>query len=66
MSLLTIPLLLLTLQAPDSGNLLSRVEARIAQAPARAVGLYYRDLTTGSGDSLTVGSALRFHAAIMM
>src|SRR5437899_12419498 len=66
MSLLTIPLLLLTLQAPDSGNLRSRVEARIAQAPARAVGLYYRDLTTGSGDSITVGSALRFHAASTM
>ena len=69
MSLLTVPLLLLTLQAPpapDSGNLRSRVEARIARAPALAVGLYYRDLTTGSGDSLTVGSALRFHAASTM
>lgn len=38
--------------------------ARIAQAPARAVGVYYRDLTTG--DSLTVGSAVRFHAASTM
>jgi beta-lactamase class A len=48
---------------PDS-SLRSRVEARIAQAPARAVGVYYRDLA--SGDSLTVGSALRFHAASTM
>lgn len=66
MSLLTVPLLLLAVQAPDSGSLLARVEARIAQAPARAVGLYYRDLAAGSGDSLTVGSALRFHAASTM
>ena len=60
--------MLLTLQAPppDSASLRSRVEARIAGAPARAVGVYYRDLTTGSGDSLTVGSALRFHAASTM
>ena len=48
---------------PDS-SLRSKVEARIAQAPARAVGVYYRDLA--SGDSLTVGSALRFHAASTM
>lgn len=64
MSLLTIPLLLLAVQAPDSGALRARIEARIAQAPASAVGLYYRDLATG--DSLTVGSARRFHAASTM
>jgi beta-lactamase class A len=64
MSPLTLPLLLLAVQAPDSGSLRSRVAARIAQAPARAVGVYYRDLTTG--DSLTVGSAVRFHAASTM
>lgn len=40
------------------------MEARIAAAPARAVGVYYRDLTTG--DSLTVGGATRFHAASTM
>lgn len=64
MSLLTIPLLLLAVQAPDSGGLRARIEARITRAPARAVGLYYRDLATG--DSLTVGSARRFHAASTM
>src|SRR5580765_5493667 len=64
MSLLTIPLLLLAVRAPDSGGLRARIEARITQAPASAVGLYYRDLATG--DSLTVGSARRFHAASTM
>lgn len=64
MSPLTLPLLLLIAQASDSGSLRSRVAARIAQAPARAVGVYYRDLTTG--DSLTVGSAVQFHAASTM
>src|SRR2546427_3918651 len=49
---------------PANPSLRARVEARIAQAPARAVGLYYRDLTTG--DSLTVGSDVRFHAASTM
>ena len=59
------PLLLLLLLASQSDSSLgSRVKARIAQAPARAVGVYYRDLTTG--DSLTVGSAVRFHAASTM
>ena len=66
MSPLSIALLLLAIQAPDSGGLRARVEARITRAPARAVGLYYRDLATGAGDSLTVGSALRFHAASTM
>src|SRR3954462_1835764 len=66
MSVLTLPLVLLAVQAPDSGSLLARVEARIAQAPARSVGVYYRDLTAGSADSLTAGSALRFHAASTM
>jgi beta-lactamase class A len=47
-------------------SLRSQVEARVGQPPvvARAVGVYYRDLT--SGDSLTVGSAVRFHAASTM
>ena len=68
MSVLTLPLVLLAVQAPppDSGSLQARVEARIAHAPARSVGVYYRDLTAKSGDSLTVGSALRFHAASTM
>src|SRR6267154_2898458 len=59
------PLLLLLLLASQSDSSLgSRVEARIAQAPARAVGVYYRDLTTR--DSLTVGALTRFHAASTM
>ena len=41
-----------------------RIEARIAQTPARAVGVYFRDL--GSGDTLLVGAHLRFHAASTM
>lgn len=61
MVLLALPLILLQTQAP---SLRTQVDARIAQAPARAVGVYYRDLT--SGDSLTVGAGLRFHAASTM
>jgi beta-lactamase class A len=40
------------------------IEARIALAPARAVGVFYRDL--GSGDTLLVGADTRFHAASTM
>src|SRR6267378_8247188 len=57
-------LLLLLLTSQTDSSLGSRIKARIAQAPARAVGVYYRDLTTG--DSLTLGSAVRFHAASTM
>jgi beta-lactamase class A len=42
----------------------ARIEARIAAAPARAVGVYFRDL--GSGDTLLVGANTRFHAASTM
>ena len=63
MPLLTLSLLLIAAQAPNS-TLQARVEARIARAPARAVGVYYRDLA--GRDSLTVGSGLRFHAASTM
>jgi beta-lactamase class A len=65
MPLLSVALILLQThaQAPNP-SLQSLVEARIAQAPARAVGVYYRDLNTG--DSLTVGSNVRFHAASTM
>ncbi len=45
-------------------SLRSDIEASIAAAPARAVGVYYRDLTTG--DSLTIAVATRFHAASTM
>jgi beta-lactamase class A len=58
-------LLLALIQAPRADTTLrARVAARIARAPARAVGLYFRDLR--SGDSLTVASATRFHAASTM
>ena len=63
MPLIALALCVLAQQRPDPG-LVARVEARIAQAPARAVGVYYHNLTTG--DSLTVGAATRFHAASTM
>ncbi len=47
-----------------SQDLRSRVTARMAQAPARAVGLYFRAL--GRPDSLLVGAAEQFHAASTM
>ena len=62
-----LPLVLILLQSPtqvSSPSLRSSIEARIASAPARAVGVYYRDLSTG--DSLTIGAATRFHAASTM
>src|SRR5947209_11470162 len=56
---------LIRLQTPSANaSRNARVQARILQTPARAVGLYYRDLTTG--DSLTLGSDVRFHAASTM
>ena len=63
MPLLILSLLLIATQASDS-TLQTRVEARIVKTPARAVGVYYRDLA-GRG-SLTVGAAARFHAASTM
>src|SRR3989442_9197001 len=57
-------LILIFLASHADSSLRSQVEARIAKAPARAVGVYYRDLARG--DSLTVGSAVRFHAASTM
>src|SRR5437879_5984806 len=63
MALLSLALILLQTPAPNV-SLKARVQARILQTPARAVGLYYRDLATG--DSLTVGSDVRFHAARTM
>src|SRR6266446_4733457 len=63
MGLLALSLVLLQARTPDP-SLQARIEARIAQAPARAVGLYYRDLS--GGDSLTLGAATRFHAASTM
>ncbi|HJQ66458.1 MAG TPA: serine hydrolase [Gemmatimonadales bacterium] len=45
-------------------SLRARIDARIAQAPAVAVGVYFRDL--GSGDTLLVNGNTRFHAASTM
>jgi len=56
-------LLLVVVQSSDSG-LAARISARIAAAPASAVGVYYRDLTTR--DSVLVGARRRFHAASTM
>jgi beta-lactamase class A len=63
MPLLALSLILLASQASDT-TLRARVEQRIARTPATAVGVYFRDLTTG--DSLTVGAVTRFHAASTM
>src|SRR2546423_7671035 len=63
MSLLSLTLLVLQTQAPNL-SLSARIAARIAAAPARGVGVYYRDLTTS--DSLPLGAAMRFHAASTM
>src|SRR6266567_8405577 len=41
-----------------------RLEARIARAPAQAVGLYYRNLARP--DSILIGANLRLHAASTM
>jgi beta-lactamase class A len=45
-------------------TLRDRLEARIARAPARAVGLYYHSLARS--DSILIGANLRFHAASTM
>src|SRR5574341_502785 len=45
-------------------SLRGRIEERIGQAPARAVGVYYRDV--GGGDSLLINAHARFHAASTM
>lgn len=63
MPLLSLTLIVLQTQAPNV-SLSAQIAARIAAAPARAVGVYYRDLTTS--DSLTLGAATRFHAASTM
>src|SRR5205814_10696114 len=46
------------------GQLRERLAARVSQAPATGVGLYYRSLTRP--DSLLLGANLRFHAASTM
>src|SRR6266576_50713 len=53
-----------TAHAQDPTALAQRLAERIARAPARAVGLYYRSLA--GSDSLMIGANLRFHAASTM
>src|SRR6184192_2389624 len=48
----------------DAAALRDRLEARIARAPAQAVGLYYRNLA--GSDSILIGANLRLHAASTM
>ncbi len=48
----------------QAGTLRDRLEARIARAPAQAVGLYYRALARP--DSMLIGANLRLHAASTM
>jgi len=54
--------------APAAGQhadtLRERLEARIARAPAQAVGVYYRSLVRP--DSILIGANLRLHAASTM
>ncbi len=56
-------LLLIAVQTPDS-SLAARISARIAAAPATAIGVYFHDLTTQ--DSALVNARHRFHAASTM
>src|SRR5213594_185422 len=53
-----------TAHAQDPTALAQRLAERIARAPARAVGLYYRSLA--GSDSVVIGANLRFHAASTM
>src|ERR1051325_4631151 len=48
----------------QAGGGRATLAARIARAPARAVGLYYRSLARG--DSILIDANLRFHAASTM
>src|SRR2546427_12329121 len=50
--------------AQTLGQLRERLAARVAQAPATGVGLYYRSLTRP--DSLLLDANVRFHAASTM
>jgi beta-lactamase class A len=50
--------------AQQASGLGAALDARIARAPARAVGLYYRSLVRA--DSILIGANLRFHAASTM
>ncbi len=45
-------------------SLRSAIVARIARAPAQAVGVYFHDL--GTGDTLLISANVRFHAASTM
>lgn len=63
-----VALLASTGASPSRGQTLDSlrvaIEQRIARTPARAVGVYVRDL--GTGDTLLVNANVRFHAASTM
>lgn len=61
-ALIALPLHAVRAQQLDS--LRARIETRIAEVPATAVGVYFRDLATG--DTLLVNAHARFHAASTM
>src|SRR6058998_2499647 len=63
-TLLVLVLLPCSTAAQAPSPLRERLAARVAQAPATGVGLYYRSLTRP--DSLLLGANLRFHAASTM
>src|SRR5881392_4462050 len=50
--------------AQQTSALRAALDARIARAPARAVGLYYR--SRARADSILIGANLRLHAASTM
>ena len=53
-----------TAASQQAGGLSTTLQARIARAPARGVGLYYRSLVRP--DSILIDANLRFHAASTM
>jgi beta-lactamase class A len=64
LSLLLTCLATTTATAQQLDSLRAAITARIAQAPAKAVGVYFHDL--GTGDTLLVNANVRFHAASTM
>src|SRR6058998_4157173 len=63
-TLLVLVLLPCSTAAQAPSPLRERLAARVAQAPATGVGVYYTSLTRP--DSLVLGANLRFHAASTM
>ena len=64
LAILLTGLLATSAAAQHLDSLRSAITTRIAQAPAKAVGVYFHDL--GTGDTLLVDATARFHAASTM